>query len=129
MGVGGSIAVNYTLLSFGAVASQAEVERSLRTLMKSLDDARVEPDSLPERVVICAVPDLDTAWRSTLKGGRFRSLHVVEMSEAGDVRITARSDDLIALIEGRLNVGFAFLTGKVKVQAPASDLMMIRRLF
>ena len=46
-----------------------------------------------------------------------------------DARITARSDDLIALIDGRLGVAYAFLTGKVKIDAPASDLMMLRKLF
>ena len=39
------------------------------------------------------------------------------------------SDDLIALIDGRLGIAYAFLTGKVKIDAPASDLMMMRGLF
>jgi predicted lipid carrier protein YhbT len=111
------------------VATALEVERALRSLMKKLDDAELEPDSIPNRVVVCALPDLRIAFRTQLKDSRFNGLKKVELEEHGDARITARSDDLIALIDGRLNVAFAFITGKIRIDAPASDLMMMRRLF
>ena len=97
--------------------------------MAALADADLESDAFPKRTIVCVVPDLQEAWRSTLKDAKLSAPKKVPMSEPGDVRITARSNDLIALIEGRLNVGFAFLTGKIRVEASTSDLMMIRRLF
>jgi len=97
--------------------------------MKKLDDAELEPGSIPDRTVICALPDLRIAYRTQLRHARFNGLKKVDFEEKADARITARSDDLIALIDGRLNVGFAFITGKIRIDAPASDLLMMRRLF
>jgi hypothetical protein len=103
------------------VATSAQVEGALRSLQKSLTDARLEPDAVPMRVIVCVVPDLREAWRAELKDSKLKGITSVPSSEPGDVRIT--------LIEGRLNVGFAFLTGKIRVDAAPSDLLMIRRLF
>ena len=113
----------------GAVASAAEVERSIRSLMKKLSDASPDPDSIPNRSILCVLPDLGTAYSVELKKGKLPGLRKAETSEPTDARITAKSDDLIALIDGRLGIGYAFLTGKVKIDAPASDLMLMRKLF
>jgi hypothetical protein len=112
-----------------AVASAAEVERSIRSLMKKLSDASPDPDSIPERSILCVLPDLSTAYRVELKKAKLRGLKQVPTTEKTDARITAKSDDLIALIDGRLGIGYAFLTGKVRIDAPAQDLLMLRRLF
>jgi len=98
-------------------------------LMKKLADASPAPDSIPDRTILCVLPDLKTAYRVELKKAKLRGLRKAETNEVTDARITARSDDLIALIDGRLGVAYAFLTGKVKIDAPASDLMMLRKLF
>jgi len=111
------------------VASAAEVEQSIRSLMKKLSDADPDPDSVPNRTILCVIPDLNTAYRVELKKAKLRGFRKAEANEATDARITARSDDLIALIDGRLGIAYAFLTGKVKIDAPASDLMMMRGLF
>ena len=113
----------------GAVASPDEVQRSIRALMKKLSDADPEPDSIPNRTILCVVPDLNIAFWVELKKAKLRGLRKAEANEATDARITARSDDLIALIDGRLGIAYAFLTGKVKIDASASDLMMMRNLF
>lgn len=97
--------------------------------MKRLDTSGMEAGQLPDRTVKCVIPDLDAAYLSKLEGARFGGLKACPRDAQADATITARSDDLIALIDGRLNVGFAFLTGKVRVDAPASDLLLIRRLF
>jgi predicted lipid carrier protein YhbT len=111
------------------VASAAEVERSIRSLMKRLSDASPNPDSIPNRTILCVVPDIQTAYRVELQNAKLRGLKRVEATEKTDARITARSDDLVALIDGRLGIAYAFLTGKVRIDAPASDLMMLRALF
>ncbi|HJT36913.1 MAG TPA: SCP2 sterol-binding domain-containing protein [Actinomycetota bacterium] len=111
------------------MASAAEVERSIRSLMKKLSDASPDPRSIPNRTILVVLPDLNGAYRVDLKNGKLRGLRAAATNEATDARITGKSDDLVALIDGRLNVAYAFLTGKVKVDAPASDLMMLRKLF
>jgi len=111
------------------VASAADVERSIRSLMKKLSDASPDPDSIPERSILCVTPDIDQAWYVHLKKAKLRGLRRAETTEETDARITAKSDDLVALIDGRLGIAYAFLTGKVRIDAPASDLLMLRRLF
>jgi putative sterol carrier protein len=97
--------------------------------MKKLSDASPDPDSIPNRTILCVLPDMKRAYRVELKNGKLRGLRSADTNEETDARITARSDDLIALIDGRLGIAYAFLTGKVKIDAPASDLMMLRKLF
>ncbi len=97
--------------------------------MKKLSEASPDPDSIPNRSILCVLPDLPDAFFVELKKGKLRGLRKTDASEKTDARITARSDDLVALIDGRLGIAYAFLTGKVKINAPASDLMMLRRLF
>jgi putative sterol carrier protein len=97
--------------------------------MKKLADASPDPDSIPNRTILVLLPDLKTAYRVELKGGKLRGLRRASTTDATDARITAKSDDMVALIDGRLGVAYAFLTGKVKIDAPASDLMMLRKLF
>jgi hypothetical protein len=97
--------------------------------MKKLSEASPDPDSIPNRTILCVLPDLKTAYRVELKNAKLRGLRKAETTESTDARITARSDDLVALIDGRLGIAYAFLTGKVKIDAPASDLLMLRNLF
>jgi predicted lipid carrier protein YhbT len=111
------------------VATAEDVERCIKGLAKKLAAAAPDPEQVPNRSIICDIPDLDTAFWVELKGARLRGLKQVARTEAADARLTARSDDLIALVEGRLNAGIAFLTGKVRIDAPPKDLMMLRRLF
>ncbi|HEX9774850.1 MAG TPA: SCP2 sterol-binding domain-containing protein [Actinomycetota bacterium] len=110
------------------MATAEEVEQSLYVLMERLHASGAEAHTIPDRSIICFVPDLETAFWTELKGARFYGLTEVEPGTVADARITARSDDLIALIDGRLHVGFAFITGKIRIDASAADLMMIRHL-
>ena len=84
---------------------------------------------VPQRTILCVLPDLKTAYRAELKDSKLTGLKKAPTTTETDVRITARSDDLVAMIDGRLSVAFAFLTGKIRIEAPPKDLMMIRRLF
>lgn len=97
--------------------------------MKALAGASPDPGSVPDRTLVCVVPDLQTAYWVQMKDAKLEGLRPATGNENADVKITARSDDLVALMEGRLNVAFAFLTGKVRVDAAASDLMLLRKLF
>lgn len=116
-------------VSFRPVATAEAVERALQTLVGKLDPHAVEGKDLPDRTLLCVCSDVPVSFKAELRRGKLDGLKQVQGSPAADVRISARSDDLIALIEGRLNVAFAFLMGKIKVDASAADLMLIRDLF
>ena len=58
-------------------------------------------------------------YNADLSGFNFRQ---------GQVKLSANSDDLIALIEGRLSVPTAWATGKLKIDASMLDLLKLRSL-
>lgn len=97
--------------------------------MKNLAKADLEPDAIPDRTVLCVLSDLDVAYWAQLSGSKMDGLRRAETTERTDARITAKSDDLIALIEGRLSVASAFLLGRVRIDASPADLLRMRRLF
>lgn len=111
------------------MASAEEVERAISTLAQRLHDAGPDPDVIPQRTILCVLTDLDTAFWAQLADGRLNGLRQAAPDERADARITARSDDLIALIEGRLGVGSAFFTGRVRIDAPVTDLLLLRKIF
>jgi hypothetical protein len=115
-------------LSSAPVATKEEVQAAVERLAARIDGSDAKPGAIPERSIVCVLPDLKTAI-----GGRFKDARLIDIGEMpdtdADVRLTAKSDDLVALIDGRLGVAFAFLTGKVRIDASPEDLMLIRKLF
>ena len=81
-----------------------------------------------ERTVSCRVPDLDVVFLARVADdGTIQDVEVVEHGK-GQVKLTVGSDDLIALIENRLNLPVAWATGKLKIDASMLDLLKLRAL-
>ena len=103
---------------------------AIEALRARVNAARGEPDpSVPDRTILCIVPDLGTAFRTRLESSRLSEIEAVDPSEAADARLTAKSDELVALLEGRSNVATAFLLGRIRIDASPADLLLIRKLF
>jgi predicted lipid carrier protein YhbT len=112
-----------------AVATEAQVERTLKELIKRFNGAKFGDKGLPEeRILVCHITDHEASYRSVLNGGRLNSMAKAEEADA-DVRITIGSDDLVALAEGRLSPVFAFLSGRLRIDANARDMLILRQLF
>jgi len=114
------------------VATQEEVDRTLRKLVKRLDGAELDGASLPEnaRTILCIISDLDLMYRADYTGGRIKKLRVVKTSDgAADVKITVGSDELVALADGKSSLPMALLFGRIRVDANARDLLLLRQLF
>lgn len=111
------------------MADPAAVEAAITALAARLDGVAMDTGSLPERTLLCILPDLPHAYSAQLSKGKLIGLSKARASDAADVRLTAKSDDLVALIEGRMNVATAFLLGRVRIDAAPSDLMLLRKLF
>ena len=115
------------------MASAKQVEAELQLLVDRL--AQADPKVHAEldrtlggsRVVQMDVPDLDESYWSELASGRMGPLHRGAPDRA-DIRITADSDHLIAMIEGTRPLFSSYLAGHVKVQASVSDLLALRKL-
>lgn len=115
------------------MASANEVEAELQKLVDRL--AQADPGVHAElhrtlggsRIVQMEVPDLETSFWSELTDGRMGDVRRGQ-PERTDIRITADSDDLIAMIEGTKPLFSSYLAGHVRVQASVSDLLALRRL-
>jgi predicted lipid carrier protein YhbT len=115
----------------GAVATPAEVDRTLKDLVRRLAGASPQTRSTPsgERKLVVIIPDLELVYTGAYSAGAISSLRKARPNGEEDVKITVSSDDLIALADGRLGVGSALLWGKLRVEAGARDLLLLRQLF
>jgi hypothetical protein len=115
------------------VASADQVETELQRLVDRLAsaDPKVHADLdrtlAGSRVIQMDVPDLRESFWSELSGGRMGDVHRGG-TERPDIRITADSEDLIAMIRGTKPLFSSYLAGHIKVQASVSDLLALRRL-
>lgn len=80
-----------------------------------------------DRSLACHIRDLDVYFH-----GRLAKSTIVDLTEGDDpkaqIRLSLGSDDLIALVEGRLNFAAAWASGKVSVKASFGDLLKLRKL-
>ena len=80
-----------------------------------------------DRTLACRVTDLGTAFHARLTGGR-----LVDITDGDDPRakivLTAASDDLVALTQGRLDITKAVAARRVSINANPFDLLKLRKL-
>src|SRR2546430_6228985 len=92
-------------------------------LSANADGVKVDLD----RPLACTVKDLDVAFHGRLVGGR-----LVDLADGDDprakIRLTASSDDLVALVNGQLDFAKAWASGRVSVNANPFDLLKLRKL-
>lgn len=120
------------MVRFRAVASAADVDKTLRDLVRRLNDAEINDEAqMPEgsRTLVVAIRDLDITYTCLFANGRIEKLRKIEATGDEDARITVSSDDLIALASGKMGVGGALLTGRLRIDAGMRDLLMLRQLF
>ena len=80
-----------------------------------------------DRTLSCRVPDLDVTFTGALRDGHLQDISTVDAPKA-QIRLTAGSDDLLAVTNGQLSFGQAWLSGKVKVEASVLDLIKLKSL-
>ena len=80
-----------------------------------------------DRTLSCHVPDLKVTFHGRLEDGHITGITTDESPKA-QIRLTADSDDLVAMTDGHLGFGQAWLSGKVKVDAGVRDLLKLRSM-
>ncbi|HYN93124.1 MAG TPA: SCP2 sterol-binding domain-containing protein [Pilimelia sp.] len=111
------------------MATVDECREALRRLAARLD---ANADQVRERVnldrsLACRVSDLDVAFHGRLAGGRLHDLTDGDDQRA-KIRLTAHSDDLVALVDGQLDVGKALAARRISINANPFDLLKLRKL-
>jgi hypothetical protein len=79
------------------------------------------------RSLSCRITDLGVGFHGRLVDGRIENVTEGE-DPAAKLKLAAGSDDLIAMVNGTLNVASAWATGRIKIDAGLMDLMKLRKL-
>jgi len=110
------------------MATVDECRQALHDLAVRLDADAASRGKLDfDRTLACRVTDLETAFHGRLSGGR-----LLDIADGDDpkakIALTATSDDLIALLAGRLDVTRAIATRQISIKANPFDLLKLRKL-
>ncbi|PJE94841.1 sterol-binding protein [Streptomyces carminius] len=107
---------------------RAALDRLAENLAEADDDVRGA--TALERSVSCHLTDLDTTLTGRLVHGRIEDVTTSAGPPAGraQIRLAMTSDDLVSLVEGRLNFARAWARGRVKLEAGLRDLLRLRSL-
>lgn len=80
-----------------------------------------------DRTLSCHVPDLGVTFSGRLEDGHIVGI-TTDPAPKAQIRLTASSDDLVALTDGHLDFGRAWLGGRVKVEAGVRDMLKLRSM-
>jgi putative sterol carrier protein len=110
------------------MASVDDCRQALLDLAARLDANAATRGKLDlERTLACRVTDLATAFHARLTGGR-----LVDIADGDDpkakIALIAASDDLIALVGGKLDVTKAVASRQISIKANPFDLLKLRKL-
>ena len=80
------------------------------------------------RMISVTIPDLNVTYVTVLGAGNDPVREAAPGDPPADIRITAKSDEVVALAEQPMNIARAWVTGRVKIEASMKDLFRLRRL-
>ncbi|HVU92317.1 MAG TPA: SCP2 sterol-binding domain-containing protein [Jatrophihabitans sp.] len=111
------------------MATEQQCEQALQTLADRLAGSAAGNEHKGfDRTLSCTLRDLDLVYAGRLKDGRLTDIARSDRRDA-QVKLTMTSDDLLLLVDGKLNLGAAWATGRVKVEAGVRDLLKLRTIF
>lgn len=111
------------------MATVEQCERALQTLAARLATNAASGRKIDfDRTLTCTIRDLKVIFAGRLEGGQLLDIARATSREA-QVRLTLGSDDLIALVDGKLKTAGAFATGRLRVEASLRDMLKLRSIF
>jgi putative sterol carrier protein len=110
--------------------SAEECREALQKLAGRLSE--LSPDERNQyfgnRSMSVTVPDLGVTFVTTLGSGTDPVRDAAPGEPPADIRLTASSDEVIALAQQPMNIARAWMTGKIKIEASMRDLFRLRKL-
>ncbi|MGW3914247.1 SCP2 sterol-binding domain-containing protein [Streptomyces sp. NPDC005070] len=93
-------------------------------------DGDVRAAAALDRSLSCRITDLDITFVGRLRGGRIEVLDTLQgpPPERAQIRLTMKGDDLVSMVNGKLNFAKAWGSGRVKLEAGLRDLLRLRTL-
>ena len=112
------------------MATQTDCEQALAALAARLaaaDPATRRKNAL-DRTLSCTLRDLGVTFSGQIKDGLLVGIAPTPTA-TGQVKLNMTSDDLVALVAGKLNLVAAWTSGRVKIDARVFDLIKLRSIF
>ena len=107
-----------------------ECRTALQKLAGRLSD--LSPDERDKyfgnRTISVTIPDLDVTFVTVLGAGGDPVREAAPGDPPADIRMTAKSDEVVALAEQPMNIARAWMSGRIKIEASIKDLFRLRRL-
>jgi putative sterol carrier protein len=79
------------------------------------------------RSLSCHLTDLHVTFSGQLRDGHIHDI-IMDSPERAQIRLTMTSDDLVALVDGKLHFASAWAKGRVRIEASMLDLLRMRSL-
>jgi len=112
------------------MASADECRAALQKLAARLSE--MSPDQREQyfgnRSMSVAIPDLGITYVTVLGAGSDPVRAAAPGEPPADIRLTADSDEVLALADQPMNIARAWMSGRVKIEASVKDLFRLRRL-
>ena len=80
------------------------------------------------RTMSVTIPDLGVTFVTRLGSGDDPVREAAPGEPPADIRLTAKSDEVVSLAEQPMNIARAWMTGRIKIEASMKDLFRLRRL-
>ena len=112
------------------MSSAQECQDALQKLAGRLSELSPSEreDYFGNRSISVTIPDLGVTYVTKLGTGDDPVRDVVPGEPPADIRLTARSDEVVALAQSPTNIARAWVAGRVKIEASVKDLFRLRRL-
>ena len=111
------------------MATVEQCERALKALADRTSANGSSARKLDfDRTLTCTIRDLRVIFAGRLQDGQLVDIVRAATGDA-QVRLTVNSDDLVALVDGKLKTAAAFATGRLRVEAGLRDMLKLRSIF
>ena len=107
-----------------------ECHEALQKLASRLSELKPEEraEYFGNRTISVTIPDLGVTYWTRLGSADETVREIGPGDPPADIRLTANSDEVVALAESPTNIARAWVAGRVKVEASMKDLFRLRRL-
>ena len=114
------------------MATKEECRSALDKLSDNLAhaDGKARTAAGLNRSLSCYIKDLDVTFTGRLVDGRIEVAHTLDgpPPEKAQIGLAMTADDLVSMVNGRLNFGRAWASGRVGLEAGFRDLLQLRSL-
>jgi len=112
------------------MTSAQECQEALQKLAARLSEMSPEErdNYFGDRSISVTVPDLGITFVTRLGTGEDPVREAVPGDPPADIRLTAKSDEVLSLAQSPMNIGRSWVAGRVKIEASMKDLFRLRRL-